>query len=233
MDRWDALEKHIAYQFSDQDWLVRALTHRSFTNEVPRPTADNQRMEFLGDAVLGLAISEELFRRYPEYQEGALSRLKARLVCEEALAVIAHTLGLGEALQLGRGEEESGGRCKPSLLADAFEALVAAVFLDGGMSSARTFVLHHHADALERITTPGYGRDTKSKLQELVQQQTGEAPRYHIIAEDGPPHARVFTAEVKVGEQVLGSGSGNSKKEAQREAAGVALEAWTVAVEKG
>lgn len=223
-----ALQARIGYVFADLSLLERALTHRSYANESSVEVRDNQRLEFLGDAVLGMVVTEAIFERYPGYSEGSLSKLKAQLVCEATLAEIAGRLGLGEALRLGRGEEASGGRRKPSLLADAYEALVAAIHLDRGVSQAREFVLRHHSDALSRITSPVRVRDAKSRLQELVQRERGVRPRYEIVSVEGPDHAREFTAEAVVGDEVVGRGVGRSKKEAQQAAAAAALgESWS------
>lgn len=223
MKTLEELEASLQYTFKQPALLARALTHRSFANESPDETKDNQRLELLGDAVLGLIVTEYLFARYPTYDEGALSKMKAQLVCERTLATIARELDIGEHLLLGRGEAASGGRCKPSLLADAFEALVAAFYLDGGLEAAHGFIYRSHARAFDEVTSPINPQNAKSLLQEMVQDGSGIRPEYTIADVDGPPHQRTFTAHVKVGARVVGRGVGRSKKEAQRNAAAEAL----------
>lgn len=219
----EALQAALGHEFDDPSLLTRALTHASFANESGEDF-DNQRMEFLGDSVLNLAISTELFHRYADWPEGKLSRLRSRLVCEATLAALARKLDLGNQLRLGRGEDTSGGREKPSLLADAYEAVLAAIYLDGGFEVARSFILAAFGDEIDNETSRQNRADFKTRLQELVQATSDLRPRYSIIHTDGPPHAREFTAEVKVGEEVLGIGLGLSKKSAQQEAARVALD---------
>ena len=222
---WSKLEGVLGYTFNNRDLLVRALTHRSYVNESNDTDKDNQRLEFLGDAVLGLVLTELLFARHPDYTEGALSKLKSQLVCEPALATIAARIELGSYLRLGKGEESSGGREKASVLADAYEALLAAVHLDGGFESARRLIRSQHADPLQGITSPSTGLDAKSKLQEHLQRDSGVRPTYHILEATGPHHARRFSVSVSLGEEVLGVGEGSSKKEAQQAAAFAALHA--------
>jgi ribonuclease III len=219
----EALQAKLAHTFEDPGLLRRALTHASHANESGEPH-DNQRMEFLGDSVLNLAISTELFALYGDWPEGKLSRLRSQLVCEATLARMATDLGLGQQLRLGRGENTSGGREKPSLLADAYEAVLAAIYLDGGFPAAQRFILDAFAAEIDAESARQNAADFKTRLQELVQATSDLRPRYSIIATDGPPHAREFTAEVRVGEDVLGVGLGMSKKAAQQEAARGALE---------
>lgn len=218
-----AFEERLGHRFADRELLVRALTHRSYLNEERCVEKDNQRMEFLGDAVIGLVITAVLFERYPGQSEGALSRLKAHLVCTTTLAELARELELGGCLMLGKGEASSGGRSKDKLLADAYEALVAAIYLDGGIEAARGFVLREHAEILASLAKPSAIKDAKSRLQEWLQERHGERPTYRIVEVTGPPHARCFVAEVVLEEEVLGRGSGRSKKGAQRSAAADAL----------
>lgn len=216
------LQDGIGYSFEDLTLLRDALTHRSFVNERPdlAPT-DNERMEFLGDAILDLAASALLWRQYPSASEGELSRRRADLVCESALATVARELELGALLRLGKGEEKSGGRVKPRLLASALEALVAAVYLDAGeqeaISVARALLAPHVESVL-----PGEA-DYKSRLQELVQARTKNPPIYALIATEGPDHDRVFHVEVRLGDECLGRGSGRSKLSAEQLAAKHAL----------
>jgi ribonuclease III len=222
----EALQARLAYRFHSVELLERALTHRSFVNEsgIRGPTIrDNQRLEFLGDAVLGVVITDYLFARFPTFDEGKLSKMKAQLVCESALAPAAAAIGLGDSLRLGRGEEANGGRLKPSVLADAYEALIASLYLDGGLEAARTFILSHHSAVLEEIADPDQWQNPKTTLQEIVQSERGDRPTYEIVEVGGPPHLRRFTAHVIVGGQRLGMGEGKSKKEAQQNAAIEAL----------
>jgi len=228
----EPLEVALGYTFEDQSLLLRALTHRSYANEAVGVVRDNQRLEFLGDAVLGLVIAEALFEAHPDYQEGGLSKCKAQLVCESTLASIARRLQLGDYLRLGRGEEASGGREKSSVLADAYEAVVAAVHLDGGFDAADAFVIRHHADAIREMSSPIRVRDAKSRLQELIQQFTNIRPEYVIVDSRGPDHARVFSAEVRVLGDLIGRGEGRSKKGAQQRAAAAALERRETLVER-
>lgn len=219
----DAFESRIDYRFANRELLIRALTHRSFVNEERCAQRDNQRMEFLGDAVIGLVITAALFEKYPQHTEGTLSKLKAHLVCTTTLANLATKLELGSCLMLGKGEESSGGRRKESLLADAYEAIVAAVYLDGGIDAAKRFVMSQHTEVIDQVTSPAAFQDAKSRLQEWVQEHHGQRPCYRITDVVGPPHDRTFTAEVVLGERVLGMGQGRSKKDAQRAAAAAAL----------
>ncbi len=219
-----ALEERLGYTFQDPGLLRRALTHASYANETGG-SVDNQRMEFLGDAVLGLAISGYLFEKFPNYPEGRLSRLRSRLVCEESLARRANHLKLGEGLLLGKGEYNSKGYTKASLLADACEATLAAIYLDGGYDATAAVILCMFRDDLDAIVKgePLMG-DFKTRLQEIIQAHADERPRYTITDTQGPPHARRFTAVVKVGSNVLGQGVGMSKKSAQQQAARTALD---------
>lgn len=222
------LQEGIGYYFEDLSLLRDALTHRSFVNEHPdRAPNDNERMEFLGDAILDLAASALLWRQYPQAREGELTRRRADLVCESSLAEIARKLEIGELLRLGKGEERSGGREKPRLLASALEALIAAVYLDAGeqeaISVARA-LLAPYVDALQ----PGES-DYKSRLQELLQGQGKSAPSYALLGTEGPDHDRTFHVEVRHGDQRLGRGSGRSKLIAEQLAAKNALRELEIA----
>jgi ribonuclease-3 len=211
----------LGHDFADPTLLRRALTHRSFVNEARTDAEDNERLEFLGDAVLDLAVSEALMARFPEADEGQLSRMRAWLVSEVALARVAVRIGLGPAMALGRGEALSGGREKASLLADAFEAVVAALYLDAGMDAVRRLVSTH----FDLASTASDLNDPKSTLQQRLQATHRLTPSYRLAAEEGPDHDKLFTAEVWLGDQRLGTGLGRSKKEAeQRAAAGVLAE---------
>jgi ribonuclease-3 len=225
------LEARIGYTFDNRDLLTRAVTHRSFANEVSTEVSDNQRLEFLGDAVLGLVIATELFHRDREVDEGALSARQSQLVCEPALAEVARQLELGDYLRLGRGEALSGGRTKPSLLADAYEAVLAAVYLDGGAEAARAVISRLHSNALSGARETSAPNDFKSRLQTHVQSELNIQPRYEIIGESGPAHDKVFTARVVVDDEPLGQGEGGSKKSAEQEAARTALESLGIGVD--
>lgn len=227
-----SLEAKLNYRFRDQELLGRALTHSSLANE-SRPTvtgalADNEQLEFLGDSILGFLVSEALVQRHPEHREGELSRQKAHLVSAAHLHGVARRLDLGSFLGLGRSEEMSGGRSKKTLLVDALEALIAAIYLDGGMDGAREFVAGHVLDApyagdeeSETDIQPAI-TNFKSALQELAQSRKLAQPRYSIVRERGPEHAKTFTVEVRVGKDCFGQAEGRTKKiAAQRAARGV------------
>ncbi|MCB2223299.1 MAG: ribonuclease III [Actinobacteria bacterium] len=214
-----ALQRAIGHTFADPGLLQQALTHRSHTSE-DEGDPSNERLEFLGDAVLDLVVAEELYRRF-DLPEGAMAKARAGVVDEPSLAELAAELGLGECLLLGRGEEASGGRQKPSILSDAMEALLGAVYLDGGMEPARRLVLERLGGRIgSRAASPGV-RDYKTRLQEVLAAD-GRVPDYDVAGE-GPDHLRHFTAVVSCGGEVLGTGRGTSKKRAQQEAARAAL----------
>ncbi len=219
----EKLQRALGHRFRDPDLLRLALTHRSFANEKGLGE-QNERLEFLGDAVLGLVTASMLFEGYPEFPEGELSRRKSSLVSEVALANIAADVGLGETLRLGIGEDRSGGRSKPSLLSDALEAVFGAVYLDAGLPAARLVIRPLLEREMER-TSDWDRRDPKTKLQELVQANGFRVPRYRLIGEDGPDHAKTFTIECRLDGRKVGSGSGTSKKAAEQEAAKAALAA--------
>ena len=208
---------------ADLPHLVEALTHPSFANESKRERAPHyQRLEFLGDAVLGLFVSEELFRRFPDAPEGTLSRLRSSVVSTEALAGFARELGLGGALRLGRGAGLANEREQDSVLADALEAVIGAVYTDRGREAAQRIalaILGHHKLEADPL------RDAKSALQERLQAEGASAPRYEVVAAEGPPHQRTFTVRVSHEDRALGEGVGRSKKAAEQEAAKVALAA--------
>ncbi len=223
------LEENLDYRFEDRSLLVRAVTHRSFANEHRGVEEDNQRLEFLGDAVLGVVIAEAVFRADKEAAEGDLSRRLSDLVCEPALVERARELELGEFLRLGRGEELTGGREKEGLLADAYEAVLGAIFLDGGHEDVRRVIRHHFEEGLDDVATrpdPGRGNghgDFKSQLQREVQKRQPVRPEYEIVETTGPPHERHFVAQVCVAGQPVGRGEGRSKKEAEQAAAQEAM----------
>jgi len=224
------LEEAMGYRFQDQELLIRALTHSSHVHEshrVPVAPGDlaqlsNEQFEFLGDAILGFVISEELVRRFPQYGEGKLSRLKAHLVSANHLHEAAHRLELGRFLRLGRGEELSGGRDKRTLITDALEALIAAMYLDGGLEPARRLILEYvTSGGLELIESQFAASqlDYKTALQELVRARKLAQPRYVIARERGPEHSKTFTIEVRVGKDMTAQADGYSKKDASQKAA--------------
>ena len=225
-NEFDEIEMRIGYRFKDRGLLEHALTHKSRAAEdISGGVADNESLEFLGDAVLGLVVADALFRQYPTYDEGQKSKIKASVVSTQALARQAEDIQLGEHLILGRGEEKTGGRFKQALLADAYEALIAAIYLDGGIDAAETFLRRELKDAIDAGAARNFvGQDYKSALQERVQALGRPLPEYRIAGEAGPDHRKVFSVEVVVAGEVLGSASGRAKKEAEQEAARLALE---------
>ncbi len=219
------LEKEIEYVFSDKSLLRVALTHSSYCNENRKKgaTVSNERSEFLGDSILSVITAEFLFDRFPEADEGFLTRTRAALVCEDTLAMFANRISLGDYMLFGKGESvSSGGRHRKSTLADAFEALIAAIYLDGGMEKAKAFVLPFITSTLDKVIKSGT-EDFKSRLQRIVQQTPEEVLTYTLVSEDGPPHDRTFSYEVYLNSNLLGKGSGRSKREAEQAAAHEAL----------
>ncbi len=213
-----ALEKVIGYTFQNKALLQTALTHSSHANESKQPEDYNERLEFLGDSVLSLVAARRLFAEVPALPEGELTRRRAAQVCEPALYGYARQIGLGQHLRLGRGEEKNGGRTRPSVLADAFEALLAAIYLDGGYEAASAFVLPFLSVG---STEAG---DFKTMLQEQVQKDQAGRISYELVEETGPDHAKTFTVRVMLGAECAGEGEGNSKKAAEQKAAEAALE---------
>jgi ribonuclease-3 len=218
------LQERLGVTFKDLAKLQQALYHRSFLNEAAEDVESNERLEFLGDAVLGLVISERLFKDYPELSEGKLSQIRAILVRWDALANAAERISLGDYLVLGKGEEMSGGRKRPSNLAGGLEALIGAAFMDGGMRVAQKLVLRLLKPDLDAIAAQGFSADSKSELQHLSQTRWRQIPTYALTSSEGPDHAKLFTVEVSVGDQVLGRGQGRNKKQAELNAARQALE---------
>jgi ribonuclease III len=220
------LESVLGHHFRDSRWLLQALMHSSRIPEraAQEPAESNEKLEFLGDAVLELVVSEELVREFSGWSEGQLSKSRARLVNATAISLAAQRLGLGKYLRLGRGEEKTGGRTKPALLADAYEALIAAIYLDAGLEAARGFVRRSLAEGAIAVEAERLGRtDPKSALQEFLQSR-GMAPgNYHVIAESGPDHQKTFRVEVRIAGQITAMGSGRTKKEAEQSAAIAAL----------
>lgn len=225
-EKWAVLEAALGYSFHNKAYGERALMHSSFSKSErgKRDPIDNERMEFLGDAVLELCVSEELFLRFPKMQEGQMSKTRAGIVCEAALCEAAKALHLGDYLLLGHGEELGGGREKPSILSDAFEAMICAIYLDGGFESAKAFVRRHVLPLLDVAAHPMLEKDHKTRLQELIHHRThGKQVQYRLLDEQGPDHKKTFTMAVVLEEEVLGTGTGNSKQSAGQAAAMDAL----------
>ncbi len=219
------LEKKLNYAFRDQALLSEALSHSSYANEHRAAhLRSNERLEFLGDSVLGFVTAEFLFAQHPDLPEGDLTRIRAALVCEQSLYEVARKLDLGRYLKLGRGEEAGGGRERTSILADATEAVFAAVYLDGGIGAASTLIHRVLLDAEREEVVEERRRDYKTALQELVQRTPGSTITYQLVLETGPDHCRVFVMEVSVDGKAAGRGEGRSKKEAEQAAARAALE---------
>jgi ribonuclease III len=224
-DEFEALQERLAYRFRDRGLLEHALTHRSRAHEdVTGGVVDNESLEFLGDAVLGFVVADQLFRGFPDRDEGQKSKLKASLVSTTALARLAARLELGDHLLLGRGEEKTGGRRKQALLADSYEALIAALYLDGGIEVARAFIVREFDDLLDEAAgSEGVSGDHKSALQERLQRRGDPLPEYVVAAEEGPAHRRLFRIEVRLRGRVLAAAEGRTKKEAEQDAARLAL----------
>ena len=214
--------------FSDKALLQRSLTHRSYLNENPDyPLEDNERLEFLGDAILDFITGEYLYHRFPEMAEGRLTNLRSALVRTERLADFATTINLGDYLFLGKGEEDSGGRNRPAILCDAFEALVGALYLDQGMEATRAYVDTLIEPALHEVLATDAEKDAKSQLQEIAQSEYQLTPRYKTVKEEGPDHAKLFTVEAVIGDKTYGVGTGMSKQNAAQAAAYEALKVIT------
>ena len=230
----DVLQERIGYRFGDVSYLERALTHSSYSNETGARNHHllcNERLEFLGDSVLSLVVSNYLYTHFSEYPEGTLTRIRSSVVCEAALASFSEKIGLGEFLMLGKGEAQNGGAEKPAILADAFEALLAAIYLDAGaeegMKAVAKFLLPMVKSAIDALPEMGDVRiDSKSRLQEFIQQdrEQKEVLEYRLVGESGPDHNKTFTFEVRLNDESVGQGSGHSKKEAEQAAAKSALE---------
>ncbi len=218
------LEKKLGYEFKDRALLGRAMVHSSYANENRQLGLEcNERLEFLGDSVLGLAVARHLFLSFPGMPEGRMTRLRAELVCEQSLYSVAQRLGLGKYLMLGRGEEMTGGRERQSILADCVEAVIAAMYLDGGMDVATGFISRMILSDLDPGAHAASG-DHKTELQELVQRRSGQVLAYELVGESGPDHCKTFTARVTLNGVAIGEGEGRSKKEAEQAAACRALE---------
>lgn len=226
MSDFNLLQSQLGITFNDISLLQQAFVHRSYLNEIHElPMESNERLEFLGDAFLGFVIAEELYNRYPDLDEGEMTKLRSALVCQDNLARLAISLEIGSYLYLGQGEEKSGGRKRLKNIACAMEALICAVLIDQGFVTAKEFVLRIFSPIYSQVIGEGL-IDYKSKLQELTQAERQERPSYRIVEMVGPEHDRHFTVEVVMGEEILGSGSGKSKRLAEKEAAKQALEIW-------
>ncbi len=221
MDLLDDFQEKIGYEFKDISLLEQALTHSSYANEKRLPKlSDNERLEFLGDAVLEVVSSEFLYLNYPDVPEGELTRLRASLVCEPTLAYCTKEIELGKYLRLSHGEDKTGGRMRPSVLSDALEATIGAIFLDGGMEEAKRYILRF---ILTDIENKKLFHDCKTILQEKIQAMHDKPLEYVLEREEGPDHAKTFTVSARVGDSILGQGSGSSKKAAEQQAAYAAL----------
>lgn len=214
-----AFEEKIGYHFKNKDLLKTALTHSSYANE-NKLNYDNERLEFLGDSVLGFVTAEYLFEEFKTRPEGALTKLRAAVVCEKSLFKFAERIALGEAILMGRGEEHTGGRNRPSVVSDAFEAVIAAMYLDGGIEVVKPYILSFIKDAVKREAS---FKDNKSLLQEEIQRHKGNTLVYEETGESGPDHEKIFNFVVKLNGEIVGKGQGKSKKEAEQAAAGDAL----------
>ncbi|MBE6852473.1 MAG: ribonuclease III [Ruminococcus sp.] len=216
------LEESIGYHFKNRKLLTEALSHSSYANENKRNRRSNERLEFLGDSVLSIVVSQYLFEHFSHLPEGELTKIRASLVCEKSLHIFAGKINLGKFLLLGKGEENTGGRERASILADAFEALIAAVFLDGGLEAARTHILNFIPEDVEAQRHAAFN-DYKTILQEVIQQNPEEKVEYVIVDQSGPDHNKAFTVNVCLNTNVIGVGTGRSKKEAEQMAAKEAL----------
>lgn len=215
-------EKKIGYTFKNKELLHEALSHSSYANEVKRGRNSNERLEFLGDSVLSIVVSKHLFTHFKHLPEGELTKIRASLVCEKALFEFSKKIDLGKHILLGKGEENSGGRTRPSIVSDAFEAVIAAVFLDGGMEEAEKYVLSFIPKNLEASSSKSL-HDYKTMLQEIIQKNPEERVEYVLADQTGPDHDRKFVVQVRLNSNVIGTGEGHSKKQAEQAAAHEAL----------
>ncbi len=219
----NSLEKRLNYKFKNIDLLKNALVHSSYANEVRGSVHSNERLEFLGDSVLSVIVSEHLYNKFPTMPEGELTRMRASLVCEKSLCEFSRELGIGNYLKLGKGEDKNGGRERDSILADAFEAVLAAVYLDGGMDAAKAHIMNTVLRDIKHCEDDTF-KDYKTTLQEVIQRNPEESVSYILVNESGPDHNKSFTVEVHLNSNVIGKGTGKSKKQAEQMAAKQALE---------
>lgn len=216
------LQANLNYKFNNEKLLINAITHSSYANEVRDGTTSNERLEFLGDSVLSIIVAEYLFDKFKNFPEGELTKLRASLVCEKSLCGFSRQLEIGEFLRLGKGEAKGGGRERDSILADAFEAVLAAMYLDGGFEIAKKHVLRFITEELKHINDEVF-KDYKTALQEIIQRNPEEYVSYVLISEKGPDHDKIFEVEVKLNSNTIGKGLGKSKKQAEQAAAKEAL----------
>lgn len=219
----EKLEKYLCYTFKNKKLLQNALTHSSYANEMRGSVSSNERLEFLGDSVLSLIVSSYIYENFKNKPEGELTRLRSSLVCEKALCSFSRQLNLGEFLLLGKGEKKTGGDNRDSILADAFEAVLAAIYLDSGFNSAKQFVMRFVLPELESYDKKADFKDYKTLLQEIIQRNPEESINYILTDESGPDHNKKFTVEVRLNSNIIGTGTGKSKKEAEEFAAKQAL----------
>ncbi len=225
MEDLDSIQKKLAYTFKNPEWLRQALIHRSYSHEnLGLWPKDNERLEFLGDAVLDLVIRHLLLDIFPDHKEGELSKIRSVMVSEATLGEIARGMQLGDYLLLGKGEESTQGRDKDSILADAYEALIAAIYLDGGLESANTIIKRHFALVLEEAAHPDFSKDYKTQLQEYSQDRFKSIPTYRLEKEAGPDHDKTFYIALLINNEIISHGEGRSKKEAEQDAAKKALQ---------
>ncbi|QEY34234.1 ribonuclease III [Caproiciproducens galactitolivorans] len=217
------LEEKLGYHFKNKSYLRTALTHSSYANETKAPGGSNERLEFLGDSILGWVVADYLFKHFPDLPEGDLTKKRAALVCEKACCGFSTQLNVGKYLLLSHGEQNSGGRTRSSILADAFESIIAAIYLDGGLEEARKFILRFVLPLMQSAKPRAF-KDYKTMLQEIIQQNPEERLEYVLTGESGPDHDKHFTVEVHLNSNVIGKGGGRSKKEAEQQAAREALE---------
>ncbi len=223
------LEEKIGYKFNNRDLLINALSHSSYANETHCAGGSNERLEFLGDAVLSIIVADYLYENFKSMPEGELTKLRASLVCEKTLCEFSKQLEIGKHLKLGKGEMRGGGNERPSILADAFEAVLAAIYLDGGMECAKSHVMRFILPEIKNHDSEAF-KDYKTSLQEVVQRNPEERLTYILIAESGPDHQKSFTVEVHLNSNVIGTGTGSSKKHAEQAAAKQALELMGITV---
>lgn len=218
----DMLEEKLGYIFKDKELLKNALIHKSYVDK-NRKNYNNERLEFLGDSVLGFVVAEYLYKNYPHLPEGELTKIRSLVVCEESLYNVAKSFNLGDSIYLGKGEEMTMGRDRPSILSDAVEAIFAAIYLDGGIEKVREIIISLLKDKIENSVKERDIKDYKTMLQEIIQKDNVFSPKYILIKEEGPDHNKIFTVSVSVNEIVLGTGRGKTKKEAEKNAAKQAL----------
>lgn len=224
-----ALENNLKYSFKHKELLLNALTHSSYANEARNGITSNERLEFLGDSVLSIIVADYLYKEFSSLPEGELTKLRASLVCEKSLCEFSRELEIGKFLRLGKGEDKGGGRERNSILADAFEAVLAAIYLDGGMEVARKHVMRFILKELKHTDDEVF-KDYKTALQEIIQRNPEESVSYYLTGESGPDHDKVFDVEVRLNSNVIGRGKGKSKKQAEQMAAKQALELMGAAI---